>query len=321
MNHWRDKKPCECCSKSANPSGGKMTNTEQTQTIAKDSRPRQAIKALDRIDRLFNNIQRLQLERNVVELDLYGYTIVDNVKSPAFFSRLRETILKLGEEDRLANRQVPLAGKGGASYLVPWLLPRGEIFEEAVMAEKPLALITYLMGESCQISSNHAHVRAPGDPPQGMHTDSPLMPDPLPDSPVASNMMWVMDDFNLESGGTLVVPGSHKKRTNAPANAMDMALPVEARAGSVIVFNGNLWHGAGARTIPGLRVGMTVYFRRMYAVPQEDLNGVISEEAIARNPPRFAHLVGRDSPYPAKDLDFLSGDGAKYFSRAMDPRG
>ena len=27
------------------------------------------------------------------------------------------------------------------------------------MAEKPLALITYLMGESCQISSNHGHVR------------------------------------------------------------------------------------------------------------------------------------------------------------------
>ena len=66
------------------------------------------------------------------------------------------------------------------------------------------------------------------------------MPDPLPDAPVASNAMWVIDDFSLESGATLVVPGSHKKRSNPPANAMEMAIPIEAPIGAVIVFNGNL---------------------------------------------------------------------------------
>ena len=292
-----------------------------TQTQPEDMRPGSAIEARARLNRMHAEILRLDLARNILELDLYGYTVLENAQPPEFFRALRKTILKLGQEDLQDNRRIPLAGKDGASYLVPWLLARGRIFEEALMTEKPLALITYLMGESCQISSVHGHIRVQGDPPQGMHTDSPLMPDPLPDAPVASNMMWVVDEFNLESGGTPVVPGSHKKRTNPPANAMDMAVPIEAPVGSVIVFNGNLWHSAGARTLPGERVGMTCYFRRMYAIPQEDLNGVISDEVIARNPPRFAHLVGRDSPYPGKDYRFFNMKGARYFGPTTDSRG
>ena len=80
-------------------------------------------------------------------------------------------------------------------------------------------------------------------------------------------------------------------------------MPAEAPKGSVVVFSGNLIHGAGAWTIPGERVGMTVYFKRMYVQPQEDLNSVISDEVVARNPPRFAHLIGRDNPYRPKTSD------------------
>jgi hypothetical protein len=301
-----------------------MTGAKQatnTYSEPEDTRHASVIEAHHRLDRMHDEIVRLGLERNILELELYGYTVVEDVKPLSFFDELRETILRLGEEERQAGHRIPLAGKEGKSYLVTWLLARGRIFEEAVMAEKPLALITYLMGESCQISSNHGHVRLQGDPPQGMHTDAPMMPDPLPDAPVASNMMWVMDDFSRESGGTLVVPGSHKKRTHPPANAMSMGVPVEASKGSVIVFSGNLWHSAGARTIPGERVGMTVYFNRMYARPQEDLSGVISDEVVERNPPRFAHLIGRDNPYPGKDFGFFNLRGAKYFPKTMDPRG
>ncbi len=286
-----------------------------------DHRHPAVIEANDRLDRLRDDIFNLGLERNIVELELYGYTVLKAVRPPEFIDELRSAILQLGEEDKQAGRRVPLAGPGGNSYLVTWLLARGRVFEQAVMTEKPLALITYLMGESCQISSNHGHVRVQGDPPQGIHADAPLMPDPLPDAPVASNMMWVLDDFSLESGATMVVPGSHKKRTHPVPNAMKMAVPVKAEKGSVIVFNGNLWHGAGARTLPGERVGMTVYFNRMYARPQEDLNAVISDEVVARNPPRFGHLIGRNNAYPNTDLGDYKMKGLKHFASTLDPRG
>ena len=149
---------------------------------------------------LFDEIVRLGLERNVVELELYGYTVLHDVAPLSFFDEMRETVLRLGAEDEADGRSLKLAGPDGGSFLVKELLVRDPIFEQAVMAERPLALVTYLMGESCQISSNHGHVRGQGDPVQGLHTDAPMMPEPIPEFPVASNMMWMMDDFTKESG-------------------------------------------------------------------------------------------------------------------------
>ncbi len=300
-----------------------MVDLNQTSASSKPIDPRHpaVVAAHQRLDRIRDDILRLGLERHVLDLELYGYTVLDQIKPLSFFDDLRSTILKLGEEDRIAGRRIPLAGDRGKSYLVTWLLARDRIFEEAVMAEKPLALITYLMGESCQISSNHGHVRGEGDPPQGLHADAPLVPGPIPEAPVASNIMWALDDFTLESGGTLVVPGSHRQRSHPPVGASKMAVPIEARKGSVLIFNGNVWHGAGARTVAGERVGMTIYFNRMYVRPQEDLNAVISDEVIARNPPRFAHLVGRNNPYPAQNYEFFNPKGAVYFGKTQDAKG
>lgn len=83
--------------------------------------------------------------------------------------------------------------------------------------------------------------------------------------------------------------GLRHRRTHAAPEAAKMAVPRAARNRSVSGLNGNLWPGAGARREPGERVGMTVYFNRMSVRPPEDLNAVISDEAIARNPPLFAH--------------------------------
>ena len=83
--------------------------------------------------------------------------------------------------------------------------------------------------------------------------------------------------------------GLRHRRTHAAPEAAKMAVPRAARNRSVSGLNGNLWPGAGARREPGERGGMTVYFNRMSVRPQEDLNAVISDEAIARNPPLFAH--------------------------------
>ena len=286
-----------------------MSNEAATPTPV-DKRHPGVIAQQERLDRMRAAIFRLGLERNVVELELYGYTAIRDVESPEFFDELRETILALGQEDLDLNRRIPMAGPGGGSYLVAQLLNRGRIFEKAVMSEKPLTLVTYLMGESCQISSCHGHVRAQGDPPQAMHNDAGFVPEPLPSFAHVCNMMWCTEDFTLEAGGTLVVPGSHKRGTHPlPGNtSRNMAVPVEAPRGSVIVFTGNLWHGAGARTLPGLRVGMTVYFSRLYARTQEPLNDLISDEIVARNPPRFAELIGRYNPYP---MDYYGFDGAK----------
>jgi ectoine hydroxylase-related dioxygenase (phytanoyl-CoA dioxygenase family) len=58
--------------------------------------------------------------------------------------------------------------------------------------------------------------------------------------------IWALDDFTAENGATLVVPGSHRNRHGKPARGE--AVPMEMLAGSVMLFSGRLWHGAGANT-------------------------------------------------------------------------
>ena len=287
-----------------------------------DPRSPEAVADHERLDRLRDDIFRLELERNIVELELYGYTIIRDAMPMPFFDELRAAIMALAEEDSKAGRLIPLAAPEGESYAVPWLLPRGRVFEQAVMAEKPLTLVTYMLGESCEISSNHGHVRVQGDPPQGLHIDCPFVPAPVPAFLHACTMMWCLDEFSLESGATFVVPGSHRRLVYpTPGDtSLKAAIPLTAAKGSVIVFNGNLWHGAGARTVPGERVGMTVYFNRMYALPEEDFSGAISDEVVARNPPRFAHLIGRNNPFPSRNFEPLAVAGGA-IKTTRDPRG
>jgi len=138
-------------------------------------------------------------------------------------------------------------------------------------------------------------------------------------------MMWCTEDFTYEAGGTLVVPGSHKS-CSIPLTgrtARNMAIAVEAPKGSVIVFTGHLWHCAGSRTIPGERVGMTAYFSRMYARPQEPLNELISDEIVDRNPPRLAELIGRNNPYPypSNAYGYEGTKVADHITKTKDPRG
>ena len=68
-------------------------------------------------------------------------------------------------------------------------------------------------------------------------------------------------------------------------------IAVEARAGSLVFWHGNTWHGAYNRRAPGLRVSMPITFCRPYMRSEEDLVGRIPQEMLDRNPARFAMLT------------------------------
>jgi ectoine hydroxylase-related dioxygenase (phytanoyl-CoA dioxygenase family) len=78
-----------------------------------------------------------------------------------------------------------------------------------------------------------------------------------------------------------------------------LAVPVTPRAGSAIIWHGNTWHGAFARTAPGLRMNLVYSFCRQFVEPQEGMRGRVPPEAWARHPgdERFASLVGEYSFY------------------------
>ncbi|MGV3480984.1 MAG: phytanoyl-CoA dioxygenase family protein [Sphingobium sp.] len=251
--------------------------------------------------------RRLGLERHAAELDSYGFTIVepDRAAPPGFADALLRTVLAIagrraGRTLDPANAESHAGGSAWGQHLF-YLLLEDPIFEQAMMNETVLALITYLLGESCVLSSMNSILKGPGTDHLILHSDSAMVPAPYPAYAQVANATWLLTDYDRDRGALCFWPGSHKfcrPPTMRETADIDRFVPVTAPAGSLVVWHGNTWHGAFPRQVPGLRVNLILYFCRIYMQTQEWYRERVSEAALARNPARFRHLVGLENPYP-----------------------
>jgi len=253
-------------------------------------------------------LNALGLARNVEELDAYGFTMLPPEKAApsGFWQELRDAILALAEERSGA---APDAETGqthrdqprGTGELMSYMLLGGDVFERALMNENVQAMIEYLLGDGFVLSSMSTILKGPGNAPLGLHSDNGLFPAPFPAFSQVANASWLLTDYSEENGALCFWPGSHKFCRQPTAGEMESwskFMPVNAPAGTLVVWHGNTWHGAFARRAPGLRINLIQYFCRPYMATQEWYRDKVSPEAIARNSPVFSRLIGLDAPYP-----------------------
>ena len=192
--------------------------------------------------------------------------------------------------------------------LVPYLLYKDPAFEEALLNPGPLALVTYLMGKSCLISSVASHFKGPRGSGIPLHADTANgAPAPFSPHSQVGNCNYALTDYTEEGGSLAIVPGSHRhaRQPTLPEIAVEgemrnpSAIAIEVPAGSAIIWHGNTWHGSFPRTIPGLRINLSFYFCRQNIQPQENYKDHAPEEVLERHRgnPRFATLIGANTHY------------------------
>jgi ectoine hydroxylase-related dioxygenase (phytanoyl-CoA dioxygenase family) len=118
---------------------------------------------------------------------------------------------------------------------------------------------------------------------------------------------WACDEYSEAAGATLIVPGSGAERRHpSQQECEDMvgAIAVECPAGSVVLWDGNIWHSNYPRVIDGQRVVCHITYSRLMMRPVENY-AVSKSELISAHGARMAQLLGDD--------DFLdSPNGADY---------
>ena len=79
--------------------------------------------------------------------------------------------------------------------------------------------------------------------------------------PLAVSVMLCIDDFNEKTGGTIVVPYTHKTERMPSASYIEKhAVTIEAKAGSVFLMDSMLIHKAGFNSSGAIRRGLnTIY--------------------------------------------------------------
>ena len=246
---------------------------------------------------VFAEIDRLGLQQNVLELEEQGYTVVPDALPMAMVEQMREIILRQTAE-KSGLDEVPDVDTwdGGNLREGCYLLYEDPIFEQVVLNEYTVALMQYLLGRSMVLSTMYSHVRCKGDPPLRLHTDQWTLQLSNPVSVAVAN--YALVDYERDRGAFAAVPGSnHLMRRPVHPDEIDVytnrdCIPLEMKAGSVVVTAGNTWHGAYERKVPGIRLNTAVVYCRSYIQTQERIREAVTQEMLDRNPPRFADLVG-----------------------------
>ena len=250
---------------------------------------------LEDVQKHWSEIERWSLQENIAELDALGYTVIppDKLGDQELIIEARSRILELAEEAgaSISNYETY---QEGLSFEMYHLVKQGEVFEKLLVNPLVLALGRYLLGSNMILNNSLAFVKGKTDKYLRMHSDSLMVPPPLPSYRHLINCTLALTDYTLDGGCIGVVPGSHNLlRHPTEPEECDYSLmqPIECPSGSLIVMPGNTWHGAFPKKTDGLRVTLVQAYSRRYIVPS--VSHDIDEEIISRNGEDFARLLGR----------------------------
>lgn len=117
--------------------------------------------------------------------------------------------------------------------------------------------------------------------------------------------MWALSDFTEENGATRVMPGSHKLDDKLQFASSD-AEPAEMEAGSVLLYTGSTYHGAGANTTDStVRSGFIVHYTLGWLRQEENQYLCVPADVLQTLPEDLLRLMGYQQG--AYSLGFIDG--------------
>jgi hypothetical protein len=113
-------------------------------------------------------------------------------------------------------------------------------------------------------------------------------------------LLVMLDDFTEENGATYVLTGSHRSGEKPSDDAFfrDADRAVGA-AGSIVVFDSNLWHAAGVNRSGEPRRALTLAFTRPFIKQQLDYPRTLGYERGEAYSPVLRQLLGYNARVPA----------------------
>lgn len=249
-------------------------------------------------DEMIAKVKELGLEDTVRHLKEEGYGYIHDVVDDAFNARLRETILRLCAAD-------PSQQGGGANTL----LDKDPIIVDVVLNPKLLAIVEVMCGKGAMISQLVGSVKKKGGPALPLHADQNWTPAPFPVHNQLVTFCWATDEFNEANGSTKVVPKAHLERRHPTVKEMQEepgAIATECPAGSVVIWDGSIWHGSYPRSTEGERVVLHTTYSRLALRPIECYDH-LDEEWLKDKPYEMRVLLGREDFLNTKEGAFAAG--------------
>lgn len=259
-----------------------------------------------------------QLQR---DMDDFGYCLIKDFLSPDEVETLR---LRLAEQ-ALAEREAgvaqlidgngsrvgaPIGGDeehGWSNQVIRNLFNKGSCFHPLVLDRRLGAVLEHgFRGRSHYLLSYQGIQLRKGAEAQVIHSDQMWVPDQT-SIPYVINTMVMLTDFTEENGATRMHPGSHRFGRYPPSvqKAPGMTgvlgirnsepidtVPAVAPAGTAMVFEGRVWHGAGACQTAADRYSVTLYFGLDFMRQMDNIPACIHPDVYAEMSTDLKDMIG-----------------------------
>ena len=227
---------------------------------------------------------------HITAIETEGFTIVEDAIDPALVDRLVAAIDELHASLSIS----PAANifEGTSTLRVYNLLARGKVFEEVPVHDRILPIVEGVLDRGCLVSSLSSITINPGENAQPIHADDQLIPLPKPHVPLVCNTMWALTDFTEENGATRLVPRTHAADRSPNFGEDHQTIGAVMNRGSVLVWNGSLWHGGGANRSDARRIGLAMNYCTGWMRQQENQQLGIPLEIARGFSPRLRKLAG-----------------------------
>jgi len=240
------------------------------------------------------NLASSDVDLRAEEIRLVGYTILPDALSlkdleagRAKLDRIYQT--QLGEIGGFDNLKAI-----GDPYTAMCPLAYDDFFLSLAADRQVLAIVERLLGEYFILMLQNGILNVPerGDDQTSGYWHRDLGYQHFVSSrPLGITAIHCLDEFNSKTGGTRVLPGSHRHEvfpSEEFLRAHDRG--IEAPAGSVILLDAMLYHRGGHNTSPGVRRAVNTTYTLPLIKQQIDLSKALNGRH--RDDPFLARLLG-----------------------------
>lgn len=196
-------------------------------------------------------------------LDTAGYAILPWIE---------EVEALRSEFERIAAKKRPGdAGRESGTRHLKDLLNSSAAFIDACLHPRILEAVHHILKGPFKLTQCSGRDPLPGYGRQGLHSD--WMPRRKGEPHYVATAICMLDDFTPDNGATRLVPGTHLLYGSVPKNMADPAahhpeeVIVKGRAGSVLIFNGHLWHSGTLNRSRNSRRSIQCVFHVVEVIP------------------------------------------------------
>ncbi len=220
----------------------------------------------------------------------HGWTVMRDAVPGQLVEQLRDAVVSTTEET--GTRFGGNTFLGTNTQRVFNLLSHHADFAEVPTFEPVLSVAEEVLDDDLLLSSLTAVRSHPGQAAQPLHADDGSIPLARPHQPLAVVAIWALTDFTVENGATRLVPGSHRFDRRPRTGEQAETIAVQMQAGSVLIYNGSVWHGGGSNASDEERTFIVCNYCAGWLRQEESQLLGLDRAAVATFAPRLRRLVG-----------------------------